>query len=134
MRLPADPDTLLGIVYLSSYLTVALAGIARELREREMPRWLLLLTCATMAAESVGMFVYLAELAPPLMARMWTAVFGLIVAANALEMRFAYRTLVREPEPELEEEEVRSTSILAVAATLVVALPSLYMNLRLALS
>jgi hypothetical protein len=132
VSLPADPDTLLGIVYLSGYLTVALSGMVRELREREMPRWLLALTCATMSAESVGMFVYLAQLAPPLMARAWVAVFGLILAANALEMRFAYRTLMREPEPELEEE-VRSTSALAVVATLVVALPSLYMNLRLAL-
>jgi hypothetical protein len=98
-----------------------------------MPRWLFALSGATMVAESAGMFLYLAELAPPLLARVWAPVFVLIVAANALEMRFAYRTLVREPEPDLEEEDVRSTSALAVAATLVVGLPSLYMNLRLAL-
>jgi hypothetical protein len=29
VRLPADPDTLLGVVYLSGYLTVAVAGMAR---------------------------------------------------------------------------------------------------------
>jgi hypothetical protein len=133
VSLPADPDTLLGVVYLSGYLTVAVAGMARELRERDMPRWLFALSGATMVAESAGMFLYLAELAPPLLARVWAPVFVLIVAANALEMRFAYRTLVREPEPDLEEEDVRSTSALAVAATLVVGLPSLYMNLRLAL-
>jgi hypothetical protein len=99
-----------------------------------MPRWLFAMGCGAVAAESAGMFLYLSQLVPPALPRAWMGVFGFILVANALEMRFAYRTLVREPEPELDEEEVRSTSALAVAATLLVAVPSLWMNLRLALS
>lgn len=132
MSLPRDPATVAGCLYLSGYLTVAVLGVARELRDRDMPRWLFGLSCGTLAAEAAGMFAYLAEAAPAGMARTWAVVFAFIVLANALEMRFAYRTLVREPEPDATEGEARATSALAVGATLLAALPSLWMNYRLA--
>ena len=132
MSLPSEPTTVLGVVYLSAYLTAAILGGLRERREREMPRWLFACSCATLLAESAGMFLYLAELGAAWLAAAWAPVFAFIVLGNALEMRFAYRALVREPEPEVSEEEARAASAFAVVATMVFALPSLWMNFRLA--
>ena len=132
LTLPGDADTLLGVVYLSGYLAIGVVGARREWRERQMPRWLFLVAAATLAVEAIGMFLYLADLVTASLARAWVAAFALIVLANALELQHAYGVLVSEPETGLSEDEVRTSSIFAVGATVLVALPSLWMNFRLA--
>lgn len=123
---------LLGLIYLGTYLGAGVYSVRNDLAQSLVPRWVLWIGGAGTLTASVGMFVYLAGLPTPTLRAFWPVVFAGLLFTTLLQAIHAYEGLVRHPDPELSGEESRSALNLALAFSLALEIPALYMNFRVA--
>jgi hypothetical protein len=103
-----------------------------ELTQKLVPRWVLWVGAAASLVASAGMFAYLADLAWPGIRESWWLVFPLLLFATLLQAVHAYEGIVRGPDPELSGEDTRTALNFALAFSLALEAPALWMNFQLA--